>query len=47
MLSGSGSGPEQELLWVGFLGVQISMLLDVRAAKKAASEQVETSPVLS
>jgi len=28
----------------GFLGVQISMLLDVRAAKKAASEQVETSP---
>ena len=28
----------------GFLGVQISMLLDVRAAKKAASEQAETSP---
>ena len=28
----------------GFLGVQISMLLDVRAAKKAASKQVETSP---
>ena len=28
----------------GFLGVQISMLLDVRAAKKAAAEQVETSP---
>lgn len=28
----------------GFLGVQISMLLDARAAKKAASEQVETSP---
>lgn len=27
----------------GFLGVQISMLLDVRAAKKAAAEQVETS----
>lgn len=26
----------------GFLGVQISMLLDVRAAKKAASEQVGT-----
>lgn len=42
-----------ERIWVGagagaamggFLGVQISMLLDVRAAKKAASEQVETSP---
>lgn len=28
----------------GFLGVQISMLLDVRAAKKAASEQVGTLP---
>ena len=28
----------------GFLGVQISMLLDVRAAKKAASEQAETAP---
>jgi hypothetical protein len=27
----------------GFLGVQISMLLDVRAARKAATEQVETS----
>lgn len=27
----------------GFLGVQISMLLDVRAAKKAATEQIETS----
>lgn len=27
----------------GFLGVQISMLLDVRAAKKAAAEHVETS----
>jgi hypothetical protein len=27
----------------GFLGVQISMLLDVRAAKKAASEKGETS----
>lgn len=42
-----------ERIWVGagagaamggFLGVQISMLLDVRAAKKAASEQAETSP---
>jgi hypothetical protein len=42
-----------ERIWVGagagaamggFLGVQISMLLDVRAAKKAASKQVETSP---
>ena len=42
-----------ERIWVGagagaamggFLGVQISMLLDVRAAKKAASERVETSP---
>jgi hypothetical protein len=42
-----------ERIWVGagagaamggFLGVQISMLLDVRAAKKAASEQVGTSP---
>ena len=42
-----------ERIWVGagagaamggFLGVQISMLLDMRAAKKAASEQVETSP---
>ncbi|HWG96114.1 MAG TPA: hypothetical protein VN647_03430 [Nitrospira sp.] len=41
-----------ERIWVGagagaamggFLGVQISMLLDVRAAKKAASEQGETS----
>lgn len=41
-----------ERIWVGagagaamggFLGVQISMLLDVRASKKAASEQVETS----
>jgi hypothetical protein len=28
----------------GFLGVQISMLLDVRAAKKAAAEQTGTSP---
>ncbi len=28
----------------GFLGVQISMLLDMRAAKKAASEQVRTLP---
>ena len=27
----------------GFLGVQISMLLDVLASKKAASEKVETS----
>jgi hypothetical protein len=27
----------------GFLGVQISMLLDVRAARKAASQQVEPS----
>lgn len=27
----------------GFLGVQISMLLDVRAARKASSEQVEPS----
>jgi hypothetical protein len=27
----------------GFLGVQISMLLDVRAARKAAAEQVEPS----
>ena len=27
----------------GFLGVQISMLLDVRAAKKAAAEQAATS----
>jgi hypothetical protein len=42
-----------EWIWVGagagaamggFLGVQISMLLDVRAAKKAASEQAEASP---
>jgi len=42
-----------ERIWVGagagaamggFLGVQISMLLDVRAAKKAASERAETSP---
>jgi hypothetical protein len=42
-----------ERIWVGagagaamggFLGVQISMLLDARAAKKAASEQAETSP---
>ncbi|MGC4099365.1 MAG: hypothetical protein QM706_19850 [Nitrospira sp.] len=42
-----------ERIWVGagagaamggFLGVQISMLLDVRAAKKAASEQVGSSP---
>ncbi len=42
-----------ERIWVGagagaamggFLGVQISMLLDVRAAKKAASEPVKTSP---
>ena len=41
-----------ERIWVGagagaamggFLGVQISMLLDVRATKKAASEQGETS----
>jgi hypothetical protein len=37
---GAGSGAAMG----GFLGVQISMLLDVRAAKKAASEQVETSP---
>lgn len=28
----------------GFLGVQISMLLDVRAAKKAAAEQAGTIP---
>lgn len=28
----------------GFLGVQISMLLDVRAAKKAAAEQAGTLP---
>ncbi len=43
-----------ERIWVGagagaamggFLGVQISMLLDVRAAKKAAAEQVETLPL--
>ena len=27
----------------GFLGVQISMLLDMRAAKKAASEQADSS----
>jgi hypothetical protein len=27
----------------GFLGVQISMLLDVRAARKAAAEEVEPS----
>ncbi len=27
----------------GFLGVQISMLLDMRAARKASSEQVEPS----
>lgn len=27
----------------GFLGVQISMLLDVRAARKAAAQQVEPS----
>ncbi|MBS0149707.1 MAG: hypothetical protein JSR31_02125 [Nitrospira sp.] len=42
-----------ERIWVGagagaamggFLGVQISMLLDVRAAKKAAAEQAGTSP---
>jgi len=42
-----------ERIWVGagagaamggFLGVQISMLLDVRAAKKAAAEQIETLP---
>lgn len=42
-----------ERIWVGagagaamggFLGVQISMLLDVRAAKKAASEQVGSLP---
>jgi hypothetical protein len=42
-----------ERIWVGagagaamggFLGVQISMLLDVRAAKKAAAEPTETSP---
>lgn len=42
-----------ERIWVGagagaamggFLGVQISMLLDVRAAKKAASEEVGSSP---
>ncbi len=41
-----------ERIWVGagagaamggFLGVQISMLLDVRAAKKAAAEQAGTS----
>jgi hypothetical protein len=37
---GAGSGAAMG----GFLGVQISMLLDVRAAKKAASEQVVTSP---
>ena len=28
----------------GFLGVQISMLLDVRAAKKAAAAEAGTSP---
>jgi len=28
----------------GFLGVQVSMLLDVRAARKAASEQGAKSP---
>lgn len=28
----------------GFLGVQISMLLDVRAAKKAAAAEASTSP---
>jgi hypothetical protein len=27
----------------GFLGVQISMLLDMRAAKKAASEPADSS----
>jgi hypothetical protein len=37
---GAGSGAAMG----GFLGVQISMLLDVRAAKKAALKQAETSP---
>ena len=50
MLAWLVAGVEQ--IWVGagtgaamggFLGVQISMLLDVRAARKASSEQIEPS----
>lgn len=39
MWVGAGAGAAMG----GFLGVQISMLLDVRAARKASSEQVEPS----
>ncbi|TKS59804.1 MAG: conserved exported hypothetical protein, Sulfatase-modifying factor-like [Nitrospira sp.] len=40
MWVGAGAGAAMG----GFLGVQISMLLDVRAARKASSEQVAPSP---
>ncbi len=39
MWVGAGAGAAMG----GFLGVQISMLLDVRAARRASSEQVEPS----
>lgn len=40
MWVGAGAGAAMG----GFLGVQISMLLDVRAAKKAAAAEAGTSP---